>query len=157
MSGKQTSPENPHKYGTPEFGHWRTQQKLLGQARQTEQTARQARRQVEANDAAFSERMAEMAAEKSADESRRKAEVAAQLEPERVRRRRQYLIEHADLSDAGYVFDAKVWPLLKTDLLDQQQLEQVAESFRSVGYGAEKATARAREILNERQRKAAAT
>ncbi len=148
MSSKHA--ENPYKYGTPEFGHWRQQQKLLGQARQTEQTARQARRQAEQNDVAFEQRMAALNAQKSADESRRKAERDAQLEPERVRRRRQYLIEHADLSDAGYVFDAKVWPLLKADLADNELIQRTADSFRAVGWAEQRAISAAKETVGKR-------
>ncbi len=151
MSGKTT---NPHAYGTPEFGHWRQQQKLREASAATAATARQAARQVEANDAAFKQRMAERDAEQAAADARRKAEADAQLEPERVRRRRQFLIEHADLNDAGWRFDTKVWPLLRDDLLDQQQLEQAAKYFLQAGYSDEQATAHGREIVNERQRKA---
>jgi len=154
MSGKTAETENPYQYGTPEFGHWRQQQKLREASAATAATARQAARQVEANDAAFKARMAEMNAEQAAADARRKAEKDATLEPERVRRRRQFLIEHADLNDAGYRFDTKVWPLLRVDLLDQQQIEQAATYFKQAGYSDEQATARGREIVNERQRKA---
>ena len=152
MSGKTT--ENPYAYGTPEFGHWRTQQTLQEQARQAGETARQVARQAEQNDTLFKQRMADLSAEQAAIEQRRKAAADAQLEPERVRRRRQFLIEHADLNDAGWRFDTKVWPLLRDDLLDQQQLEQAATYFLQAGYSDEQATAREREIVNERQRKA---
>ena len=154
MSGKQTSPENPHKYGTPEFGHWRTQQKLREASQQSAATARQAQRRVEQSETLFTQRMADMQAEKSAADARRKAAQDAALEPERVRRRRQYLIEHADLGDAGYVFDTKVWPLLRDDIRDNELIEQAANSFRAVGWDDARSLAAAREIINERARKA---
>ena len=152
MSGKNA--ENPHPYGSPEFGHFRRQQKVREAAAETAAAARQAARQVEASDAAFKQRQAALAAEQAATDARRKAEADAALAPERARLRRKYLIEHADLNDAGYLFDTRIWPLLRDDILDNELIEQAANSFRAVGWDDARALTAAKEIVNERQRKA---
>ena len=152
MSGKNE--ENPYRYGTAEFGHFRRQQKVREAAQQTAAAARQAARAVEQSGVVFKERQAALAAEQAAADARRTAEADATLEPERVRRRRQYLIEHADLNDAGWTFDVKVWPLLRDDIRDNELIALAAASFTSVGWDDARALAAAKEIVNQRQRKA---
>jgi hypothetical protein len=123
------SEENPHRYGTPEFGAWRRQSPLREAQRQAASAAEQATHNLTSNESSFKERQARLAAEKAERQKVRDQFDDQRLSVERAQMRAQYLLQHG--ASTGYEFD-QLW---KSDLRESLLLsEQAATLENEIAY-----------------------
>ena len=87
-----------------------------------------------ANQAAREEHRAALAAQQAAERRRREAERDAQLEPIKRRLKRQWLADHLESDER--VFEQKVWPQLKLNVLEDEHkelLRRTQEELKATG------------------------
>ena len=93
---------------------------------QKEQKHRELENQRAVNRQAREAHRAALAAEQAAERQRREAEHDARLEPAKRRLRREWLATQTESDER--VFEQKVWPLLKANLLEDQRAELVKKT-----------------------------
>ena len=99
-----------------------------------EQQLQQAKGNKAANDEAKARWQQKLQAEEDERKAQRQKEIDQKLEPVKVQRMRAWLIDHP--YETEKVFNEKVWPLMKANIIEEDQkeaLRQLKEQMRRSG------------------------